>query len=137
MTIKIKKTVKGSLRVKAKLFRGLGDPSRLSCLEALLNGPKSISEIVKQTGLSQPNVSTHMACLFGCGLVTKEENGRYVIYSVSDNSVLTLLESAQDFLVKNGEYIFRCTRYSELIPTERNKILNQRINNKNERNKSK
>jgi len=107
-----KKSAKDGLQVKAKLFRGFGDPSRLSCLEALLNGPKSISEVVRLTGLSQPNVSSHMACLFECGLVKKEENGRYVIYSISDNTVLTILKSAQAFLVKNGEHIFRCTRYS-------------------------
>lgn len=118
MIMKIKKVVKDGLQVKAKLFRGLGDPSRLGCLETLLNGHKSISEIVKLTGLSQPNVSTHMACLLGCGLVKKEENGRYVIYSISDNTVLTILKSTQGFLVKNGEYIFRCTRYSERISSK-------------------
>lgn len=115
MIMKVKNTAKDGLQVKAKLFRGLGDTSRLSCLEALLNGPKSIGEIVKLTGLSQPNVSTHMACLLGCRLVKKRENGRYVIYSVSDKTVLSILKSAHGFLVKNGEYVSRCERCSELI----------------------
>jgi DNA-binding transcriptional ArsR family regulator len=113
--MKAKKDKEDSLQVRAKLFRGLGDPSRLSCLEALLDGPKSISEIVKLTGLSQPNVSTHMACLLGCRLVKKEENGRYVIYSISDKTVLGILKSAHGFLVKHGEYVSRCERCSELI----------------------
>ena len=55
--------------LKAKIFRGLADPSRLAILEALRSGEKRISEIVTLTGLSQPNVSGHLTCLKDCGLL--------------------------------------------------------------------
>ena len=35
-----------ALKVKAKLFRGLADLSRLSILEALREGPKTVSQVV-------------------------------------------------------------------------------------------
>ena len=41
-----------ALSTKARLFRGFGDPSRLSLLEALLDGPKNVGEIVRATGLT-------------------------------------------------------------------------------------
>ena len=42
-----------SIEVQAKLFRGFSDSSRLSILDALLNGPRTVSEIVGATGLTQ------------------------------------------------------------------------------------
>lgn len=64
------------LLLKAKLFRGLADRSRLAVLEALRDGPQCVSEIVAATGLSQPNASTHLSCLGECGLVTRERRGK-------------------------------------------------------------
>ena len=68
------------LAVKAKLFRGFGDPSRLGILDALRQGPRTVGEIVDTTGLTQSNVSNHLACLRDCGLVASEQQGRYVTY---------------------------------------------------------
>ncbi len=97
--------------LKAKLFRGFADPSRLAVLEALRNGAKCVSEIVEITNLSQPNVSAHLACLEDCGLVKKEKKGRYVYYQVTNKKVLKLLAEAEAILTKLGGRIYRCTRY--------------------------
>lgn len=51
------------LVTKAKLFRGLGDPSRLAIVQALSEGTRTVGEIVRATGLSQPLVSMHLACM--------------------------------------------------------------------------
>jgi ArsR family transcriptional regulator, cadmium/lead-responsive transcriptional repressor len=42
-----------STSLKAKLFRGFSDPSRLSILEALRSGSLTVGEIVEITGLTQ------------------------------------------------------------------------------------
>jgi len=65
-------TPRYDLPLKAKLFRGLGDPSRLGILETLRTGSMSVGQLVLATGLSQPNVSNHLARLHGCGLVVRE-----------------------------------------------------------------
>ena len=65
-----------SLALKAKRFRGFGDPSRLSILEALRNGPLTVGEIVAATGLSQYNASNHLSCRRDFGLVVAEQEGR-------------------------------------------------------------
>lgn len=51
------------LLTKAKLFRGFGDPSRLSILESLARGPRMVKDIAQETGLSQPLVSMHLMCM--------------------------------------------------------------------------
>jgi ArsR family transcriptional regulator, cadmium/lead-responsive transcriptional repressor len=63
--------------LQARLLRGLSDESRLGILE-LRRGERRVSELVERMGLSQPNVSKHLACLWGCGLVARERRGREV-----------------------------------------------------------
>lgn len=100
-----------SLSTKAKLFRGFGDPSRLSILEALLDGPKKVHEIVQATGLSQPNVSSHLSCLRDCGLVSTQQMGKYVSYQLSDARVSQILNLASSLLSDVAKGVYECTRY--------------------------
>ena len=98
-------------RLKAKLFRGFGDASRLSVLEALRDGPRCVSEVVVATGLSQPNASAHLACLGECGLVTRERRGKFVYYAIADKRVVKVLEDAEAMLDEIGARVDRCPRY--------------------------
>lgn len=98
--------------LKAKLFRGFSDPSRLSILESLHDGPLSVTQIVEATGLSQSNVSNHLGCLRDCGLVTRHQQGRYVYYQLSDERVAKLLRLADELLADVAQGIYECTRYN-------------------------
>lgn len=109
---------KTSLGVKAKLFRGLGDPSRLAILDALRRGPLTVSEIIDATDLSQSNVSNHLGCLRDCGLVVAEQEGRYVTYHLSDDRVGDLIATAESLLADVARGVYECTRYA-IPPTER------------------
>ncbi len=102
---------KTGLTLKAKLFRGFGDPSRLNILEALRDGPLTVNEIVQATNLSQSNTSNHLACLRDCGLVIAEQQGRYVTYQLSDDRVRELLVLAGSLLADVALGIYQCTRY--------------------------
>ena len=70
------------LSLKAKLFRGLADSTPLPILEALRDGEKNTSEIVKKTSHNQSNVSNHFACLLDCGLVkNRKKREQHLIIS--------------------------------------------------------
>jgi ArsR family transcriptional regulator, cadmium/lead-responsive transcriptional repressor len=97
----------------AKLFRGLGDGSRLEILQALREGPQNVSEVVAATGLSQPSVSTHLSCLWCCGLVAKARQGRFVYYRVRNAAVRRLLAAADRVLDDVAEHIDACERYAD------------------------
>ena len=97
--------------LRAKLFRGLADSSRLGVLEALSDGPLSVGDIVARTGLSQPNASMHLACLADCGLVTRERQGKHAFYGIADKRVLKLLDQAEELLSQVGGLIGACPRY--------------------------
>jgi DNA-binding transcriptional ArsR family regulator len=93
------------------LFRGFSDPSRLSILEALRLGPRTVGEIVTETNLSQSNVSNHLGCLRDCGLVSSEQKGRHVTYQLSDDRVGDLLHLAESLLADVARGVYECTRY--------------------------
>ena len=97
--------------LKAKLFRGLADPSRLAIIEAVRSGAKTVSEIVTATTLSQPNVSAHLACLKDCGLVASRQEGKYVFYALGDLRLETLFQAAEDILFGTAERISCCSNY--------------------------
>lgn len=105
-------TDKQATTLKAKLFRGFSDPSRLSILEVLRDGPLTVGEIVSMTGLSQPNVSNHLSCLRDCDLVTTQQQGRYVSYQLSDDRVAQFLSLADELLADVAFGVYQCTRYA-------------------------
>lgn len=100
-----------STALRAKLFHGFADPSRLSIVEALIAGPMTVSEVVEATGLSQPNVSSHLSCLHDCGLVVRQPQGRYVVYGLSDDRVAKLVQLANELLADVARGVYQCTRY--------------------------
>lgn len=101
----------GSLGLRAKLFRGFSDPSRLAILDTLRAGSRTVGEIVAMTGLGQSNTSNHLACLHDCGLVTRTPNGKFVSYQLADPRVGMLLDLADAALADVAEHVSACMRY--------------------------
>lgn len=97
--------------LKPKLFRGFADPSRLKVLEGLMDGARCVSDLVKSTGLTQSNLSMHLACLRDCGLVHPRRNGRFVYYELADPGVVQLLQAAERVLARVSKRIEACPRY--------------------------
>jgi DNA-binding transcriptional ArsR family regulator len=93
--------------LQARLLHGLSGESRLGILAELRGGERRVSELVERTGLSQPNVSKHLACLWGCGLVARERRGREVFYR-SIEGLAELLAAADAVLERGGETIGAC-----------------------------
>jgi ArsR family transcriptional regulator, cadmium/lead-responsive transcriptional repressor len=105
--------ISSRLQVRATLLRGLGDPSRLWVLEALRDGPLTAGEVVRWTGLRQPNASMHLRCLAECGLVTWERAGRLVHYRIADKQVVRLLDRTEELALRVGPLIEACPRYRQ------------------------
>ena len=101
------------LSLKAKLFRGLADSTRLSILEALRDGEKNIGEIVKETKHKQSNVSNHLACLLDCGLVKNRREGKNIYYKLNNEKVLRLLEESDEVLSEIVSGLYQCVNYND------------------------
>jgi DNA-binding transcriptional ArsR family regulator len=96
------------------LLHGLAEPSRVRILRAVLDGERRVSDVVAQTGLSQPNVSKHLACLRGCGLVQRRPDGREVFYSASDG-VEELFAAIERLIDSVGAEMASCELTAETV----------------------
>lgn len=63
----------------------LADPIRRQILLLLLDGPSYPNDLLAKIDTSQPNLSNHLACLRGCGLVLSEREGRRVRYELASD----------------------------------------------------
>lgn len=102
--------------VGAKLFRGFGDATRLAILQALSGGERRVTDLVAELGMSQSNVSAHVACLKDCGLVTDRPQGRAVYYRIAGAEVFGVLQAAEDLLDGVGHQIALCPNYQPVQP---------------------
>lgn len=93
----------------ARLFRGFADPTRVAILLALLGGERRVADLVEAVGGSQSNVSGHLACLKGCGLVVdRPGERRQVFYRLAQPEVVELLGAAERLLAATGTAIELC-----------------------------
>ncbi len=98
----------GGPALLAKLFRGLGDPTRVRILELLIEEERTVGELVEELDSFQGRVSSHLACLRWCGFVTSRRKGQNVYYQVVDGRVRKLLNAGADFLNEHRDKIAFC-----------------------------
>lgn len=65
-----------------RLYRALGDESRLRILRLLAERDRYLTELATELGLSKPTVSHHLAQLRSAGLVTMTEQGNLTYYTL-------------------------------------------------------
>lgn len=103
----------------ARLFRAMGDATRLRVIELLLeHGELHQAEIVRRLGVGQSRVSEHLGCLVWCGFVQRREEGRRALYRVTDRRVRSLLTQARRFLDHNEAQIACCRRIDAAVEEE-------------------
>lgn len=104
---------RSALAPAATLFHSLSDPTRLAILQQLTSGEARVTDLVADLGLPQSTVSTHLACLRECGLVTGRPQGRQVFYRLSQPALLDLLTAAETVLAATGQAVDLCSRYRQ------------------------
>ncbi len=77
-------TLAPRLDVMTRLGRALADPTRARILMELLDGPAYPALLAETLGLTRQNVSNHLACLRGCGIVRTVPEGRSTRYENQD-----------------------------------------------------
>lgn len=71
-------------QVLARFGHALSDPTRARLLLALRDAPGYPAELAELLGTSRQNLSNHLACLRGCGLVVAVPQGRRTRYELAD-----------------------------------------------------
>ncbi len=85
-------TLSSRLDVMNRLGRAMADPTRSRILLELLEKPGYPARLSESLGLTRTNVSNHLACLRGCGLVVATPEGRQTRYEIADPHLTKAIE---------------------------------------------
>jgi ArsR family transcriptional regulator, cadmium/lead-responsive transcriptional repressor len=95
------------------LFRSLADPTRLSIVSRLAAGEARVVDLTRELDLPQSTISSHLACLRDCALITGRSEGRQMFYSLAHPELLDLLHAAEDLLAVTGKRVVLCPTSGE------------------------
>lgn len=75
----------------AQFIKVLGDANRLAIIHAIGKSSRSVTEIIKETGLSQTLVSFHLRTMREKGIVTTRRDGPFIYYSLTASELYDLI----------------------------------------------
>jgi DNA-binding transcriptional ArsR family regulator len=99
------------LKLMSKFFKGFADYSRLCIFQSLMNGEKTVTEIIEFTGFSQSKISNHLKCLRESDLVEARQDGKFIYYSIKDEKIKTILSIAAEVIKDVSEEKLNCMKY--------------------------
>ncbi|MDG4792995.1 winged helix-turn-helix domain-containing protein [Micromonospora sp. WMMD1082] len=109
-------TIASRVDVMNRLGRAMADATRSRILLSLLAEPGYPAQLARDLGLSRTNVSNHLACLRGCGIVVAVPEGRKTRYEISDPHLTRALESLVDVVLAVDDGV-PCTDEDCDVPT--------------------
>ena len=71
----------------AGFFAILAEPSRLKIMHALCDGERSVNRIVADSGMTQTNVSRHLALMHRHGVLARRRDGNQIHYRIADDTM--------------------------------------------------
>jgi ArsR family transcriptional regulator len=72
------------VRPLTKVFRALGDETRVRIVALLVHGELCVCHVEKALDLSQPNCSRHLGILKSAGIVDSRRDGTWVYYRITE-----------------------------------------------------
>jgi len=104
--------------IKVKLIKGFADKTRLQILECIKNQEKTVSEIVEEIKGNQSNISQHLACLKGCGIIVGRQEGKFMYYGIRDEQIKTLLNMFDLVLGDVEKQVADCDKNDQCLSDE-------------------
>ncbi|MFC4138428.1 MULTISPECIES: helix-turn-helix transcriptional regulator [unclassified Microbacterium] len=98
-------TIASRTDVMNRLGRAMSDPTRSRILLSLLDGPGYPAKLARDLDLTRTNVSNHLACLRGCGIVVAEPEGRQTRYEIADPHLAAALTALVEVTLAVDESI--------------------------------
>lgn len=83
-----------------RLLKALASRTRLMLLCQLIEGERSVGELVTQSGLRGPAVSQHLALLRKDGLVATRREGQTIWYSIASAPARKLVDALYEIYCK-------------------------------------
>lgn len=85
-------------KLKADFLKALSHPLRLAIIEQLKNGKRSVGQLVAENAVEQSSISKNLAILKNAGILTSQQEGVTVYYSIRDQDIFKVLRVVSDIL---------------------------------------
>ncbi len=95
--------------LQADVLKTLASPRRLEIIHRLAEGPCEVGKLAEELGMSQPNVSQHLAVMRSAGIVSAERDGREVRYQLCDPDVVVACNVMRGVLQRRLARLSRIT----------------------------
>jgi DNA-binding transcriptional ArsR family regulator len=114
-------------KIQAEVLKTLSNPRRLEIMHLLADGPREVGRLAGEMGISQPNVSQHLALMRAAGLVEAEREGREVRYRLTDPEIIVACETMRGVLARRLSRIFAAATRSpaELVAEQASAAADQ------------
>jgi DNA-binding transcriptional ArsR family regulator len=84
----------------ARVCKALADPTRLLIVNELRAGPRPVGDLADALGVSQPNISRHLAVLRDRGFVTARRFGSSIHYGLASPKILQAIDLLRQFMAE-------------------------------------
>ena len=82
----------------AEMSKTLSNPRRQAILDTIRSDEMTVSELIKNTGISQANLSQHLAILRSKGVVNTRRDGNNIYYSLSNIKIIKAYDLISEVL---------------------------------------
>jgi DNA-binding transcriptional ArsR family regulator len=89
------KKLKKSCDEVCLILKSLSHPQRLLIMAHLLGGEKTVTELVKLSGVSQPQISQFLMRMKSENLIRCRRQGKFQYYGVTDRRLANLMKALQ------------------------------------------
>lgn len=93
-------TLKNLTEYQVRFLQGMADGTRLRIIKALREREKTVTQLVTELGGSQANISGHLRTLKESGILKSRQEGKYVFYSLRDETINEFLSYMEEMLFK-------------------------------------
>lgn len=76
------------MKLQCEICKIFSNADRLRILIALRNGPKTVSDLVNQTGAGQSAISQHLSMMKLRGVLDTEKIGSHVYYNITHPEIM-------------------------------------------------
>lgn len=101
--------------LQADVLKTLASPRRLEIIHRLAEGPCEVGKLAEELGMSQPNVSQHLAVMRSAGIVSAERDGREVRYALCDPDVVVACNVMRGVLQRRLARLSRITGPADML----------------------
>jgi len=91
---------KALLKLHAEVCKTLSNPKRLEILNLLRGGEKSVSDLSRSMGVSQANMSQHLALLRSRGMINARREAVNIYYSIANPKIIEACDLLREVLLE-------------------------------------